>query len=346
MTGATGPGYLRPAMTDLHLVDLRGDLIESRHRIALSVVDTDGKRVAGDRPGGPPVFWRSCAKPFQLWPLVARGGVERFGLTAPMLALACASHNAEPLHRGLAAAWLHAIGLDESSLACGGHLSLSPRVAEAMIQERIEPGPLWSNCSGKHAAMLALAVLEGWPLEGYNRLGHPVQAAVAAAIGRWADLDPSQLRWGVDGCTAAALAAPLDRLALAWARLGTSDEPAMATIRKAMLANPEVVAGSGRLDSALMTAWSGRVLVKVGAEGVYAASLPELGVGVALKMEDGDIRAAAIALVAVLERLVERLAPGRRWPMEGVAQWREPLIRNTRGEVTGQTVLRGELVLG
>lgn len=343
MTGATATGYLGPEMADLELTDLRGDLVESRHRIALSVVDAAGSRVAGAPPGGEPVFWRSCAKPFQLWPLVARGGVTRFALSDPMLALACASHNAEPLHRDLAAAWLRAIGLDESALSCGGHLSLAPRVAEAMIRERVEPGPLWSNCSGKHAAMLALAVMEGWPLEGYQRVGHPVQAAVAESIGRWADVAPSSLVWGVDGCTAAAVAAPLDHLATAWARLGATDDPSMAAIRRAMLANPEVIAGTGRLDSALMTAWPGRVLVKVGAEGVYAASLPGHGLGIALKVEDGDIRAAAIALVSVLARLLERLAPREAWPLEALASWHEPLIRNTRGEVTGQTVLRGDL---
>ena len=342
MTGATAPGYLGPAMTDLHLVDLRGELAESRHRIALAVVDANGRRVAGERTGEP-IFWRSCAKPFQLWPLVERGGVERFGLTPPMLALACASHNAESVHRDLVAAWLTAIGLEESALSCGGHLSLAPKVAEAMIRDRVEPGPLWSNCSGKHSAMLALAVLEGWPTDGYQAVGHPVQDAVAAAIGRWADRDSRSLRWGVEGCTAAAVAAPLDRLALAWARLGTSDDPALTSIREAMLAHPSVVAGTGRLDSVLMEAWPGRILVKVGAEGVYAAALPELGLGVALKMEDGDIRAAAIALVAVLERLVARMAPAGSWPLDAVAPWHEPLIRNTRGAVTGQTVLRGEI---
>lgn len=343
MTGATGTGYLGPAMPDLHLVDLRGDRVESRHRIALAVVDATGRRVAGDPIGGEPIFWRSCAKPFQLWPLVERGGVAHFGLTQPMLALACASHNAEPLHRDLAAAWLGAIGLEGSALSCGGHLSLAPAVAEAMIRDRVELGPLWSNCSGKHAAMLGLARMAGWPIEGYHRLEHPVQQAVAAAIGRWGDLAPDQLWWGVDGCTAAAVAAPLDRLALAWARLGTSDDPAMAAIREAMLAQPEVVAGSGRLDTAMMVAWPGRVLTKVGAEGVYAAALPGLGVGLALKVEDGDIRAASIALVSVLARLVAQLAPDEAWPLDGVASWNEPLIRNTRGEVTGQTVLRGEI---
>ncbi len=330
-------------MADLELVDLRGGLVESRHRIALTVVTAAGQVIAGDRGRGEPVFWRSCAKPFQLFPLVARGGVERFGLTPEMLALACASHSAEPVHRELADAWLAAIGLGEDALACGGHPSLSPSVAEQMIRDGIRPGPLWSNCSGKHSALLALAVLEGWPTAGYERVGHPVQEAVAVALARWTDMAPSELLWGVDGCTAAAVATPLDRLALAWARLGADPDPSLALIRGAMMAHPEIVAGSDRLDTKLMQAWPGRVIVKVGAEGVYAAALPGLGLGLALKVEDGDMRAAGIALVSVLERVVGLLAPDGDWPLEAVRAWHEPAIKNTRGEVTGRTELRGTI---
>ncbi len=332
-------------MTDLVVVDLRGDRIESRHRIALSVVDSTGRRVAGNREGGEPIFWRSCAKPFQLWPLVNGGGVARFGLDQRMLAIACASHNAEPMHRELVAAWLEVLGLGEEALSCGGHPSLSPTVAEAMIRDGVKPGPLWSNCSGKHSAMLALAVMEGWPIAGYQALGHPVQDAVAASLARWTDLDADELHWGVDGCTAAAVATPLDRLALAWARLGADHDPSIAVIRAAMMSHPELVAGSGRLDTALMAAWPGRIVVKVGADGVYAAALPEQRLGVALKVEDGDMRAAAIALVAILERLVAEVAPDREWPFEAVARWNQPAIRNTRGVETGRTELRGGLAI-
>lgn len=345
MTDATATGYLGPAMTDLELVDLRGGRVESRHRIGLAVVDADGGWVTGNRRGGEPVFWRSSTKPFQLWPLVERGGVERFGLSESMLALACASHNAEPMHRELAARWLETIGLDESALSCGGHPSLSPAVAESMIREGVKPGPLWSNCSGKHAGLLALAVMEGWPTDGYQALGHPVQDAVADAIARWADLGVDELVWGVDGCTAAAVATPLDRLALAWARLGADPDPSLMRIREAMMHHPELVAGSDRLDTALMEAWPGRIVVKVGAEGVYAAALPEQGLGIALKIEDGDMRAAAIALVGVLEQLLPQVAPGDPWSLESVARWHHPAIRNTRGAETGRTELRGTIPL-
>ena len=324
-------------------MDIRGDLIESRHHVAAVVTDPAGAVVASAGLHEEPVFWRSTAKPFQLWPLVSRGGVEHFGLTDRHLALACGSHNAEPMHREVAADWLALIGADVADLACGGHPSLSPRVAEAMIRDGTTPTPLWSNCSGKHAAMLALAGLEGWPRAGYQQLEHPVQRAVADSVSRWGALDVDSLGWGVDGCAAAAVATPLRHLATAWANLGTSDDPALGRIRTAMMAHPELVAGTGRLDTIVMQGWPGKVLVKVGAEGVFAAALPTLGLGVALKVADGDMRAAGIALAAVLDAVVTERSAAGAWSMEVLTPWRAPVIRNTRGDVTGSTTVRGTL---
>jgi L-asparaginase II len=342
VTGATALGYLGPRMADLFIADTRGDLLESRHDVAAVVTDREGAVIASAGLHEDPIFWRSTAKPFQLWPLVERGGVERWQLTSQHLALACGSHNAEPMHRDVAADWLRLIGAAVSDLACGGHPSLSPRVAETMIREGLTPGPLESNCSGKHAAMLALAALEGWPMAGYQRLDHPVQGAIAESIARWSGLEAGALAWGVDGCAAAAVASPLAHLAIAWAHLGASTDPALGKVREAMLLHPELVAGTGRLDTLLMQGWSGRILVKVGAEGVFAAALPTLGWGVALKVLDGDMRAAGIALAAVLEQ-VTRHVGGNDFPLEALTQWRDPAIRNTRGETTGHTIVHGAL---
>jgi L-asparaginase II len=190
--------------------------------------------------------------------------------------------------------------------------------------------------------MLALASLEGWPLEGYQRIAHPVQRAVAASISRWGAVPEGELAWGVDGCAAAAVATPLRHLATAWANLGGSDDSALTRIRAAMLAHPELVAGTGRLDTMLMQAWAGRILVKVGAEGVFAAALPTLGIGVALKVADGDMRAAGIALAGILEQVV-RQSGASDLPLEALAPWRNPPIRNTRGETTGHTTMHGAL---
>ncbi|MEO8479744.1 MAG: asparaginase [Gemmatimonadota bacterium] len=330
-------------MTEFSLIDTRGELDESAHRIRVAVVHDTGRVVA--RAGDPEtlVFWRSAAKPFQLWPLVAGGGIERFGLEPKHLALACGSHSAEPMHRAVATDWLERIGLPESALTCGGHPSLSPKVAEAMIREGVATTPIWSNCSGKHAAMLGLAMLHGWPIEGYASTGHPVQDAIANSISLWSGVGVDRLAWGVDGCTAAAVATPLTALALAWSRLGSTDDPAMVAIREAMIAHPVLVAGTDRFDTVLMSSWQGRILAKVGAEGVYAAAIPELRLGVALKVEDGDMRVAAQALVSVLHALLGHVAPEGEWPWQPLARWHEPEILNTRGDVVGQTITRGLL---
>ena len=330
-------------MTDLMLVDTRGNRVESRHRLTVAVVDADGHPVAGTGDWSQLTFWRSTAKPFQLLPLVERGGIERFGLTREELALACASHNGEAVHQAVAREWLAHLGLQPEALACGGHRSLEASVADEMLLAGATPGPLASNCSGNHLALLGLACLEGWPTEGYEVAGHPVQQAVEERVATWSGVGTDGIVWGIDGCTAAAVATRLDGLALAWARFGASTAPAPTAIREAMLAHPYLIAGRGRLDTAMMQAWPGEILVKVGAEGVYAAALPRRRIGIALKVEDGDMRSAAIAMVGVMERLVERLLPGEtsRWPE--LDPWREPVIYNTRQQPTGRSELRGAL---
>lgn len=330
-------------MTTFQVVAVRGPLDESVHHVSVAVADAAGRLVAQARTPELVTFWRSAAKPFQLWPLVAGGGVARFGLDPEMLALACGSHNAEPIHRTVGQRWLDRVGLAEADLSCGGHPSLSARVAEQMVRDGIVPTELWSNCSGKHAALLALARLHGWPTAGYEAIGHPVQDEVARSFAHWSGVPVPALQWGVDGCTAAAVAMPLAATATAWARLGTIDDPAMATIRAAMHAHPEMVAGTDRLDTTVMQAWPGRVLAKIGAEGVYGASLPTLGLGVALKVEDGDLKVAGYALMTVLEALTARFDRQGAWPTDMLARWRMPAIKNTRGVATGHWALRGAL---
>lgn len=322
-------------MVDFAIVAVRGPLVESIHRVSVAVTHPDGELVAWAGDPEQVTFWRSAAKPFQLLPLVEDGGVAAFGLDRAMLALACGSHNAEPIHREIGARWLAALGLSESDLACGGHPSLSPVLADRMIHDDVVPTPLWSNCSGKHSALLALARVHGWPTSGYEEAGHPVQRRVAATIAAWSGLAPEALQWGVDGCTAAAVALTLRGMAVAYARLGAADQSAMRTVRDAMMSEPHLVAGTDRLDTIVMQAWPGRIVAKIGAEGVYSAALPELALGISLKVEDGDMRCAGIALVAVLDAVTARFGGGLDWPNEALQPWREPIIRNTRHQPTG-----------
>src|ERR1043165_2127746 len=184
------------------------------------------------------------------------------------------------------------IGVEEDALACGVHTPLSPVIATAVARGIAVMTPRWSNCSGKHAGMLALARHHEWPLAGYNTAGHPVQERILTEVSEWTGLAGADIRLAVDGCTAVCFGLPLRQMALAWARLGGSTAPAAGRITGAMLAHPFLVAGSGRLCTELMRAMPGRVIAKVGADGIYCATLPALGVGVALKVEDGDMRAS------------------------------------------------------
>lgn len=322
-------------MADFVIAATRGPLVESVHRVSAAVVTADGTVVGAAGDTELVTYWRSAAKPFQLLPLLDDGGLQHFGLDRGMLALACGSHNAESVHREVGARWLAALGLSESDLACGGHPSLWGALADEMIREDVVPTPLWSNCSGKHAALLALARLHGWPTAGYEELGHPVQQRVAETVAGWTGVPEEGLAWGVDGCTAAAVALPLRAMALAYARLAVAEAESPRLVREAMMGEPHLVAGTDRLDTVLMQAWPGRVLAKIGAEGVYSAALPELGLGLALKVEDGDMKCAQLALVALLDAVTARFGAGRDWPGEALAKWREPAIRNTRQAPTG-----------
>lgn len=327
--------------TPLRIEATRGSLVESSHALSVAVTDADGALVASAGDPDLVTWWRSAAKPFQAMPLVADGGADRFGLGDDMLALACASHSSEPEHVALARRMLEAVGCTEDDLACGPHPPLSPAVHEQAIREGTRLTPAWSNCSGKHTSMLAQARHHGWPTSGYERAGHPVQERILAEVGRWTGLPRERVVLGVDGCTTVCYALPLSAMATAYARLGVADEPAAVRIRGAMLAHPALVGGHRRLCTDLMRETGGRILAKVGAEGIYSAAWPELGLGVALKVADGDNRSAQVALLAVLGQLAAHA--GASLPLDSLGWYAEPPLRNTRQAQTGVLRAAGEL---
>jgi len=323
----------------------RAGLPESMHRVSCAVVTTDNRLLASS---GDPEFrtwWRSAAKPLQAIPFVEDGAADRFGLGPEELALACASHSSEPCHLEAIDSFLAKVGLRESDLACGPHTPLSPAMAHLAVRGTLSPTARWSNCSGKHAAMLALAKHHGWPLEGYQRSDHPVQQRILESICRWTGLASSDIALGVDGCTAVCFSLPIRRMALAFAWLGVSSDPAPKRLCTAMAAYPMLVAGTARLCTDLMTAWPGHVVVKVGAEGIYCAAVPGLRIGMALKVEDGDMVSAPLALLEALHQVLARLDPAlaAELPLDQLARHRAQPIRNTRNEITGERRPTGSL---
>jgi L-asparaginase II len=268
-------------------------------------------------------------------PLVATGGFDRAGWGDDHLALACASHGGEPEHVALAEGMLASLELEEGDLACGPHEPLAARGARLLREAGIRATRLHNNCSGKHAAMLARAIVEGWPHEGYERPEHWVQQGCTAEVARWCGLDEHRIGRSSDGCGVVVYALPLEAMARAYGRLARAaraDDDVPARVLHAMRTRPFLVGGTDRFDTVMIEETEGRVVTKVGAEGVHSVALVEEGVGAAVKAEDGSPRAQYPAVLRLLQQLgaLPELLPPR------LAEFMERPVRNTRGEVVGR----------
>jgi L-asparaginase II len=302
------------------LVDVtRGNAIESTHCGALAVLDADGAVVASLGDIERPIFPRSAVKVLQALPLVASGAADRLGLTDDELAIACASHGGEEIHAQTAARMLAKAGLDAGALECGTHWPYFDAAMRALAAQGSEPTALNNNCSGKHAGFLCLACAlhDGKPdlqqyVRGYVRAEHPVMREVTSALQAATGYDLTNTPRGTDGCSIPTFAIPLKHLAHAFARVGTGaglsagHADAAKRLRAAVAKAPFMVAGTGRFDTRVMERLGTRVFCKVGAEGVFCAALPERGLGVAIKIDDGNnARAAEVVMAAVIEAFVK-----------------------------------------
>jgi L-asparaginase II len=312
----------------------RGSVIESVHRVSIAVADPSGRLRAESGTPDLVCHARSAVKPLQALPLVEEGIAKSLSMTVQEIALCCASHSGESHHVATARAMLRRIGLDESALACGAHPPFHEPSARALQERGEKPGRIHNNCSGKHAGMLMLACAKGWPVGGYEKGAHAVQARMLDTIAAWTEAPKDEIPTAIDGCGVVTFALSLRQMASAFARFAAAarrGDDAPATIAQAMGRNPDYVGGTDRLCTELMRTVDGRIVVKTGAEGVYCATVPGAELGIALKVEDGAKRASEPALIAVLKALglvsedeVARLA---RFAM--------PVIVNTRGEEVG-----------
>ena len=285
-----------------------GAMVESRHRGAFAVVDVEGRVGASAGDTERPIYARSAIKPLQAIPLVESGAAEAFGLGDGEIALACASHRGEPRHIETVTAWLTRIGCSVADLKCGAHPPTDARALAELLGARGTPNAAHNNCSGKHSGFLTLARHLGLPTRGYIRFEHGVQQRVLGTLEVMTGLDLGGAARGIDGCGIPVIAVPLGNLALAMARLADpADQPeprqvACARIRAAMAAEPFMISGTGGFCTRVISETAGRALVKTGAEGVFCAALPEPGLGIALKIDDGAGRAAEVVMAGLLAR--------------------------------------------
>ena len=333
-------------MADPILVEVtRGGAVESAHRGALAVMDPNGRAVMslGETTRG--IFPRSAVKGFQALSLIETGAADRFALTQAELALACSSHSGEPRHAETAASMLAKAGRDVTCLECGTHWPSNEQAARALAAAGREPTALHNNCSGKHSGFVCVACATNVDPKGYIRPDHAVQRRIKGVFEEMMEIKLPDAARGVDGCSIPTYATPLEALALGFARFGSGvklprDRAAAAKrLREAVAAEPFMVAGSRRFDTIVMGALGLKAFTKTGAEGVYCAALPEQGLGIAVKCDDGAGRAAEAVMAAVICAFVPMTEAQRAI----VSPYADKAIVNWNGIETGRLRAAAEL---
>lgn len=287
----------------------RGSIIESMHRGYIAVVDADARVIWSAGDPRHVTYYRSSAKPIQVLPVVASGACDRFGITQRELAVMVGSHHAQSCHVEAVRSILDKIGLDESSLECGIHRPTDSKQAERLAKEGLPVTPIYNNCSGKHAGMLAYALHMGYPVENYVDALHPVQVDMHAAVAEMCGLKPEEVAVGVDGCGVAVFGMPVANMAYAYARLSEPDamperfREAGIRVRAAMTDYPVMVGGDKDFSTRLMQARPGEIVAKGGAEGLLCFAMLGRGIGTCVKIEDGNARALPVAVAEVLHQL-------------------------------------------
>ncbi|MGV7242857.1 asparaginase [Caballeronia sp. M23-90] len=325
----------------------RGESVENTHTAHVAVVDAEGRLLHAFGDPSRMTLARSAAKPAQALAVLETGALERFGFDDADLALMCASHNSEPRHIERVKAMLAKAHATETDLRCGGHPPLSDAVWKDWIRRDFTPTGVCSNCSGKHAGMLAGAQALGVAIADYHLPDHPLQVRVKQTMAEVCDLPGDGVQWATDGCNLPTPAFPLDRLARLFVKIAaagtrpdnTPRSAALARIYRAMTTYPELVAGEQRFCTALMRAFEGELVGKVGADASYAIGVRESGsrpaLGIAVKVEDGN----TAVLYAIVTDVLDQLGIGNAAQREKLSAYRNLTMRNTMGIETGRLVV-------
>lgn len=337
----------------------RGGVIESLHHGAVAIVDVHGGLLKSYGNPGAVTYIRSAAKPIQILPFLEYGGREYYSLTDREIALMCASHSGTDMHMAVLEKLQKKVGVLESELLCGTHYPSDKPTADQMRRNGVLPTPNRHNCSGKHTGMLAfMRMLHANDPPNSSRLQyidpqHPIQLEIIKAFAEMSEISPSEIHVGVDGCSAPNFALPLYNVALAYAKLGSTEQSnvqstrrldACQTVTRAMTSHPDMVAGPGKFDTQIMEIYRGRILVKGGAEGYQAALLmPGVlapgspSIGIAIKIADGDqrLRIRSAVILEVIRQLgvlmdEQKAAVETFGPCFPVLNWRDNQVGEGR----------------
>ncbi|MEP6703875.1 MAG: asparaginase [Acidobacteriota bacterium] len=321
---------------------IRGETVESIHRGHLIVIDGSGETILSMGSPDTITFFRSACKALQAMPFITSGACEALGFSEEEVALACSSHSGEARHVRIAQLMLERAGLSEAYLRCGTHLPFNEKEAERMQRAGEYPNQLHNNCSGKHAAMLAFAKHIGADLATYDAIDNPVQQSILETVALFSGIPRGEIQLGIDGCAAPNFALPVSAMAKSFMNLISPPETfprnfrdACGRIVSAMTNFPELIGGSERLDTMLMLAAQGKVISKVGADGVWLCGvLPSekypKGLAIAVKIEDGDDKRARPVVAVELLKKFEILSA------EDMPELSPMAIRNRQGDAVGR----------
>ena len=316
----------------------RGGHVETQHRGHIVVTNAGGKIIY--KVGDPDFLFclRSCAKPLQALPVIETGAADHFSFTEEEIAVFCGSLNGQNYHVKVVESILSKIGLNANHLKCGVHQPSHRWTAKKLSSEGKAPLPIHNTCSGKHAAMLALCVFNAWQIENYCRMEHPVQQMIIQEIAQMTEVPKDNIGVGIDGCGVPVFFLPLKQLALAYAKLTepysskeqSKDSP-LARMMKAVLNHPEMIAGDERICTDIMRTLRNRVFAKTGADGGYALSIMDKGLGVGIKVEDGNSRALHSVVIETLNQLGLLHEKERK----NLSRYHHPVILNYQREEVG-----------
>lgn len=316
---------------------LRGETIESSHRGWVVVSNAKGEIVASAGDPDQIIFSRSILKPFQIIPHLLTGAFEKQKTSSQELAIMCSSHSAQNEHTHVIQQILDKLNLKVSDLKCGSHPPIHEETYHQLLIDKKPLTALHNNCSGKHVGMLATTIHQQLSTHNYLDYDHPIQSQIRQAIETVSDFSESDMKWGIDGCSAPNYAMPIKALAKAYAQLAQPDflppeyQKAVCTIRKAMNTHPHLVGGYGRLDTELMNNIP-HIIAKVGAQGSLGVALLEKGLGIVMKIEDGQKRARSSIILEALNQLGVNIS--NQMTFKNI--WFQPKITNHNKIEVGQ----------
>jgi len=280
----------------------RNHVIERQHFGFIKLINFEGKIISQiGEDFDTPIFLRSAAKPFQAAILIKSGAYKKFKLTKEELAVCSASHTGTKTHTDLVLSVLNKIGLTEKNLLCGIHSPLDTETKNYLIKNSIEPSEIHNNCSGKHAAMLAVCVANNWNIENYTDFEHPLQKEITAFISDFCKIPQKEIIMGIDGCSAPVHALPLKNIGSGFLNLFLDEK--YSDLKETFKKFPSLIGGKNRLDTEIIQSSSGKLISKNGAEGLSITINPEKKLALVVKIIDGDMSARAIAVKEALNQL-------------------------------------------